>query len=220
MLRNRRIALADKPWWLAGGIPRQNCVAAWQAVGASDYAASKVNLANPGIYGLADAATAPTWSTDVGWTMGDGWLTSTLTIDIKPLTYIAKYAQDTITGAQTILGGNENGGYSFDNNAGIQRLLKQGVALIGAATVAITADTDYVLAVTYSAASDWVHYKNGVINGSGNSAQTAVAGKTLQVARQYNTGQKMTGWVKAIAIYNIDLTGMQIVALTNAMNNL
>ncbi len=67
MIRNRYIAAVnDKPWWLAGGIPQSACVAAYQPKGAASYAASLVNLANPGTYNAA-AGNAPDWDASNGW---------------------------------------------------------------------------------------------------------------------------------------------------------
>jgi len=54
-------------WWLAGGINAANCIAAYQPIGAADYATSKVNLANPGTYDAYEG-TAPDWSAVTGWT--------------------------------------------------------------------------------------------------------------------------------------------------------
>jgi len=59
-------------WWLAGGISAANCLAAYQPKGAASYAASKVNLANPGTYNLSDGAAYPTWDAVNGWTFVDG----------------------------------------------------------------------------------------------------------------------------------------------------
>ena len=63
----RGIQRADTSWWLAGGISAENCVAAYQAKGAADYAASLVNLANPGTYNAANG-NSPTFNTAIGWT--------------------------------------------------------------------------------------------------------------------------------------------------------
>lgn len=57
-------------WWLAGGIDPDDCVAAYQPKGAASYAASKVNLANPGTYDASEGK-APAWDTSTGWTGGD-----------------------------------------------------------------------------------------------------------------------------------------------------
>jgi len=53
------------PWYLAAGTTP---VAAYQAIGALDYTASRVNLVNPGAADLVQLNQAPTWSRDVGWT--------------------------------------------------------------------------------------------------------------------------------------------------------
>jgi hypothetical protein len=53
-------------WWEAGGAT--GCVAAYQPKGAASYAASLVNLANPGTYNLTETAASPIWDAAVGWT--------------------------------------------------------------------------------------------------------------------------------------------------------
>jgi hypothetical protein len=73
-------------WWLAGGISAANCVAAYQAKGSSSYAASKVNLNQPGTNDATDGTGYPTWDPSTGWsfngidqylsvgvTVGDHW---------------------------------------------------------------------------------------------------------------------------------------------------
>jgi hypothetical protein len=67
-------AVAD-PWYLSGGIPAANCLAAYQPKGAASLAASYDNIAAPG-NGLADGTydaalgVAPTWSAVNGWIGG------------------------------------------------------------------------------------------------------------------------------------------------------
>jgi hypothetical protein len=63
------------PWYLAGKILRADCLGAWQGIGAASYAASKVNLANPGTYDLTSRSTNefPLWSSYDGWIMFGGW---------------------------------------------------------------------------------------------------------------------------------------------------
>jgi len=55
------------PWYLSGGIPAENCIAAYAAVGAANLEESYVNLANPGTYNLVNGV-APTWAAETGWT--------------------------------------------------------------------------------------------------------------------------------------------------------
>lgn len=56
---------AAAAWWQVAGV---TCLVAYQAKGASSYAASKSNLAQPGTYDAADGAAYPTWDAATGWT--------------------------------------------------------------------------------------------------------------------------------------------------------
>ena len=63
-------------WWEAGGAT--GTVAAYAAKGAASYAASKINLANPGTYGLVEFGAGTNnvaWSATRGWWF-PGWKTS------------------------------------------------------------------------------------------------------------------------------------------------
>lgn len=51
-------------WWQAGGAT--GAVAAYQAVGAADYTASKINLSNPGTFDITDGD-VPAWTSVDGW---------------------------------------------------------------------------------------------------------------------------------------------------------
>lgn len=65
MGRSWQRAAAGGGWWdLYGTIT--NCVWAYQPKGAASYAASKVNLANPGTYDATEVIQPP-WSSDKGW---------------------------------------------------------------------------------------------------------------------------------------------------------
>lgn len=55
-------------WWLSGGIAAASCRFAYQAKGAANYAASKVNLNAPGTNDAIDGAAFPTWAGATGWT--------------------------------------------------------------------------------------------------------------------------------------------------------
>lgn len=55
-------------WWLSGGVSASDCLAAYQSISADSYAASKVNLANPGTYDITNGASYPTWNAATGWT--------------------------------------------------------------------------------------------------------------------------------------------------------
>lgn len=60
-------AAAVIPWYLAGGISAANCLAAYEPKGAADYAASKVNIVNPGTYNAAKQTNDPGWDAANGW---------------------------------------------------------------------------------------------------------------------------------------------------------
>lgn len=55
------------PWYLPNGIVLSDVVAAYAAKGAASYAASKINLANPGTYDCVDTGHAPDWDAVNGW---------------------------------------------------------------------------------------------------------------------------------------------------------
>jgi len=63
-------------WWLSGGIPAANCIAAWQAKNAASKVASLVNLANPGTNNMNEVGT-------VNWN-ATGWLNFTDTNYLTP----------------------------------------------------------------------------------------------------------------------------------------
>jgi len=72
-------AAATSGWWDNNGAIA-GCIAAYQPKGAASYAASKINLANPGTHNLVDGAAWPAWAAGTGWTFaGAGpnqWLDS------------------------------------------------------------------------------------------------------------------------------------------------
>ena len=61
----RTAAAAAASWWEAGGAPTP--YAAYQAIGAASYAASLVNLANPGTADFDELTSSPSWASNVGW---------------------------------------------------------------------------------------------------------------------------------------------------------
>ena len=69
-VQQTRGGAAAAGWWLSGGISAANCIAAYQPKGAASYAASKVNLANPGTYDATEGV-APSWNGSDGW-IGNG----------------------------------------------------------------------------------------------------------------------------------------------------
>ena len=78
------------PWYLAGGVPLVNCVAAYQPIGAADLASSYINLANPGTYDAAPG-TAPSFAAATGWTFNgtDQYLNSGVVPSLNPNSWSA-----------------------------------------------------------------------------------------------------------------------------------
>ena len=103
-LQHRRFAIAGRagggaapiPWYLSGGISAENCIAAYQPKGAASFAASKINIANPGTHDLTDGVAQVTFDTAVGWTSTNA--NTYLVTDISPdsnTSLIVRYSQTT-----------------------------------------------------------------------------------------------------------------------------
>ena len=99
-------------WWAVAG---KTCVAAYQPKSAGSYAASKVNLANPGTHDAGDGTAYPTWDTATGWKFNGS--TQYLTTGIVPVNDQTWSAIVRISGGGT---SNEEcvfGLYNASNNA-------------------------------------------------------------------------------------------------------
>ena len=72
------------PWYLSGGVASENCLAAYLSKGAASYAASKLNIANPGAHDLSEGTGgAVAWATGTGWVFNND-STKVLKTDIVP----------------------------------------------------------------------------------------------------------------------------------------
>lgn len=214
MIRSRyTAAVTDKPWWLAGGIAPSACVAAYQAVRASDYAASKVNLVDGS--SLAEKGGAISWTASGGWSFDR---TNYLTTSIVPVrsitTIIASYANTEGT----------SGGYTI---IGIKTSNSCTTALAGywygdqcyASNGQETGDAPALLSGTL-AMSGLDFYRDGIYDstkdaGSGDHVLPLNIG-ALTTSINY----RMRGNIYAIAIYILPLTASTISELTRAMNAL
>ena len=87
------------PWYLTGSIPAANCIAAYQAKGVASYAASLVNLANPGTHNATEPATPPTWGAATGWVFAG--INHLITTVIPTTTYSMIVAFSGATGSTT-----------------------------------------------------------------------------------------------------------------------
>lgn len=93
-------------WWEVAG---KTCVAAYQPKGAASYAASLVNLANPGTYDATEGV-APDWATGTGWSFNgiDDWLNSNVPANACQ-TYIVQYTDLVATAAARYIFGTSGG---------------------------------------------------------------------------------------------------------------
>ena len=199
------------PWWLSGGISAANCVAAYQAKGAADYAASKVNLANPGTYNLT-ATSDPSFATATGWTFsGSEYLITGIT-PAADWSFIVQY-EHTVTTTHGLFGSEGTVNTRFFilltstaigyGAGGYQSKTPQqqsgNVCLSGSAGYRNGTSTD---AITRS----WSGTAQPMIIGGLNSAGTP--------------GLLMTGKITSIAFYNAAITSDQVSAVYTAMNAL
>jgi hypothetical protein len=209
-------------WWDLNGTIT-SCVAAYQPKGAASYAASKVNLANPGTYNAADGAAYPTWAAETGWTFnatnsqylatgipivsgmtiihryynlsGDGYITTNAVNDVR---YTMLPWMKAAGGTKAAAGYGTSGllalGDGTSSTEGVLALNNLGLFLNGTR-------------IRDLSAASW----------SGTSTDTFPIGcrTTLGTLSSFATGN-----VYAIAFYSGTLTAEQIASLTTAMNAL
>lgn len=208
-----------KDWWLAGGVDPGDCIAAYQPKGAASYAASKVNLANPGTYNVTPGSD-PSWSAANGWEFsGTQWLDTGITpAGDQSWTCIVRFSsasgderpllctvQDTDSHHYEIAANWSNAGV-FVAYSGKQRYSSPALS---SGVLALAGRQCYLDGSTYMAKLD--------------SATVSIA-TTIHIADSYrrvampiNFGDRN---IQAVAVYNKTLSAIQIVTLTAAMNAL
>jgi hypothetical protein len=224
--RNRRIMAALStnvssvaPWWLSGGIPAANCIAAYQPKGAASLAASYVNLAAPG-NGLADGTydavpiVAPTWNSTNGW-IGDG-----TKILYSPIIFgstwsvIARFENFGFINPSSPFGYVDAGGSIYVRSyTGVETRLDvrhMGSRYLGSSRIATgtlaLADNHFYKNGSYVA--DCTHSETLPLN-----AQFGLLG-----IRNFLGGDVcMDANLLAVSIYNITITTPQVLALNTAM---
>lgn len=201
-------AITDKPWWLAGGIPRDACVAAYQAKGASSLAASYVNLANPGTYNAVPITDPPNWDTLQGWLFATKECLTTGYTHAATDSVIARISNagldsKSIFGLTTVNRFRvypSYGAYLYYSYSSASEPVNTAGASVRNGVIALCPDAIYV---------------DGSVRESVVSSLTA---ETIIIAKD-GTGS-FVGNIQAIAIYKATLTSIQVTALTNAMNAL
>lgn len=199
--------------------PGTPLIAEYHAIGASSYAASKLNIANPGIHDLIDGVYGPPdWDALTGWTF-DGAELQYLLTDIyghSKITVIVFFTNCTADNGAlfgSIEGGYDYGCYIIPNpiwqEAGWcqggaagngDEGFAQGILTISANKCYIDGDLDMTLPPTAVAAA--VPMMIGAVSYYG------------------EPGNAFTGDILAIAFYDGELTPAQVLAATIAMADL
>ena len=218
-------AVVASDWWLSGGISAANCDFAFRAKGAADYAASKVNLANPGTYNASNGAAYPSWSS-AGWAFtyaNSEYLdVSGLASGDRPITYIfsLKIGSVSLSQNHAIVSTNTNGALiimhdTYFDNATLRRL--NGAEIVTTNRYILTADEYDIVALVWYADGSWKSYINGVEDKTGTQT-TAVSSGTVRIGTPVQGGMTaMDGTLASIARYNTSLTPTQIASLSSAM---
>ena len=96
-----------KPWYQAGGAPKP--VGYYKAIGAASYAASKVNLVNPGVNDLTCSSGDMAWTTENGWLGNDSRYLKTGIIPTGSYTVFAYFSDLGKVGSSGLFGANSSG---------------------------------------------------------------------------------------------------------------
>ena len=224
MLGHRRVllrspAVADTSWWLAGGISASDCIAAYQPKGAASYAASKVNLANPGTHDATDGTTYPSWGASDGWVFdGSGKYLAT---DIIPIIVTNLWS------AIVKISGGGTGRFLYGTNDSSYR--EFGFRAINSTTMnyangkSVNKTVSDAYNGVFAIAGLGAYADGNLLSGDIPLYPAYPCGKIHFGARVYAYGTKdqfYTGKVQAAAIYNTVLTSAQVSALTTAMSAL
>jgi hypothetical protein len=204
---------AGEAWWLAGGIDPSDCVAAYQAKGAASYAASLVNLANPGTYDAYEGVT-PSWGAADGWTFNGStqYLVTDVVPKIQPQSWSALIYQD--------------GGLGFSLHGTAPSSYREfGFRAINATTMrfhngmqkdATVSSLTGIFGIAGAGA-----YIDGILIGGDIPVWPASPCGKIHIGRNIRDASGFyNGKIIAVAIYNTVLTSAQMAALTIAMNAL
>jgi len=197
-------------WWnLDGAIT--SCVAAYQPIGAASYAASKVNLANPGTFDTIDGAAYPTWDATNGW-MFASESTQYLDTGLTPLlgwTFIIRFSN--APSAVQVLCGQYFHPYYYRILPNRNNLVYYGTSTkapgMTSGVLAIAGDDGY--------RNGSLDYENALI-GSGAFLSFYLGAQHEEAGASAPYG----GYIQAFAMYNSALTAQNVADLTVAMNSL
>lgn len=202
---------AAGPWYLAGGVDAANCVAAYQAIGAASFAASKINLANPGTYDVTDGTKPPTWSAARGWIYSDADITTAL-LSAVPFANTYTIIVQFVGGGsdfgldRTLMSVMPSGAYML-RGSGTNHGYKNGSTQL---TVATALSGKHNMAMAGAAA-----YLDGVADGAIPTAALSVTGVVIGNNAAQSRG--VIADITAVSVYNTALTAPQVAAISTAM---
>jgi hypothetical protein len=201
------------PWYLAGDIDAADCVAAYLAKGAADYAASKSNLTGDTDYDLTESDGAVTWDADTGWAFNYG--TEVLLTGYKPVhpvSIIVRASNMDDSAAPFDLESYSGGSYTVlaaRGDAGFLEVVYGDVSIVktpGASSgvICITPQAGYLDGVAFDAiGAESLDNKNLVLPVGGWHVDGYFEGRVLKI--------------QALAIYAKTLSEAEVEALTTAM---
>lgn len=204
---------AQVDWWLQGGVPAANCIAAYQPKGAASLAASYVNLANPGTYDAAPGV-APTFDAATGWTFNGTTQyldTGVALANTQTRSVIIRYSDGPTSGWASLVGALEQVG--------------KGLIIVSSTASEYYNDNQRTIAgAPATAAIRAIAGNQGYISAAPHGATIAFTGggtpRNLHIAR-LNNGASGTNYaavkIQALAIYDATLTEDQISLITRAM---
>ena len=204
-------------WWDLNGT-LSGCVGAWQAKGAASYAASLVNLANPGTFD-AFAGTAPTWDAATGWTFnGSSQYLRTGLVPLIDQSYSAIVRIYSTDGVQEAYIWQRGGtGKDFGLYCNTATLFYGWNGGSKSYTVTSILNTNAVLAIAGNKS-----YKDGSVLSGDITTGTPPTDKELYLGAGNNNGSPafyFTGNMIAAAVYSTVISS-SVAALTTAMNAL
>jgi hypothetical protein len=203
-------------WWEVSG---KTCVAAYQAVGAADYAGSLVNLANPGTLDLTEGS-APSWDAQLGWSFnGSTQYLDTGYNDPTGCTVIVRFANATLGGGGRAMCG------SIDDHGGIL------IACYWWASSVVLSASQSESKISSATTSDkgvWAlaarDFYQGGVNQDSLSSHYSTSSNTIAIgcARQPNGTPNAfyAGDILAVAIYSDTLTAGQVADVSDKMAHL
>ena len=205
---------AAAPWYLSGGIPSANCIAAYLATGVANIGASYANLANVGTYTLTNpGAAAVTWDATNGW---KGVVNAYLDTGINATaiagtwTILVRYtAAENAT--QFLFGSQEGSKFWFANPR------YSGDAVIRYGLVGSTENVAPSLEAGIIGLAGNQPYRNGAADGAAISVTPATLTKVYITNTYGGITAPHAGYIQAAVIYDIALTAPQVAAVTAAM---